>query len=101
MESYRILPPNCAFRKVLQLVVSKTARILRCRATVCELVHLCNMVQRCPKASTPASNLFSKNADPLRQRAVHRGRGPGGDSDAFITLLNLDGCRTCARETEP
>jgi hypothetical protein len=24
-----------------------------------------------------------------------------GDSDAFITLLNLDGCRTCARETEP
>jgi hypothetical protein len=24
-----------------------------------------------------------------------------GDSDAFITLLNLDGYRTCARETEP
>jgi hypothetical protein len=24
-----------------------------------------------------------------------------GDSDGFITLLNLDGCRTCARETEP
>jgi hypothetical protein len=24
-----------------------------------------------------------------------------GDLDAFITLLNLDGYRTCARETEP
>ena len=24
-----------------------------------------------------------------------------GDSDAFITLLNLDGYRTYARETEP
>jgi len=27
--------------------------------------------------------------------------GQAGNSDAFITLLNLDGCRTCARETEP
>jgi len=27
--------------------------------------------------------------------------GQAGDSDAFITLLDLDGCRTCAGETEP
>ena len=60
----------------------KTARILRCRATFCELVHLCNMVERCPRTSTSESTLFSENADPFRQRAV------AGDSDAFITLLN-------------
>ena len=70
MESYRILPLNCAHRKVLQLVGIKTARIRRCRATFCELVHLCKMVEYCPRASTSEGTLFSENADPLRQRAV-------------------------------
>src|SRR5712671_7709989 len=56
----------------------KTARILRCRATFCELVHLCNMVERCPRASTSESTLSSENGDPLRQRAIIGGRGPGG-----------------------
>src|SRR5260370_28291442 len=61
----------------------KTARILRCRATFCELVHLCNMVERCPRASTSESTLFFENADPPRQRAVDRCRGPGGRFGRF------------------
>src|SRR6266853_6301101 len=78
MESYRTVPPNCAFPEDPPVGSHKTARILRCRATFCELVHLCNMVERCPRASTSESTLFSENADPLRQRAITGGRGPGG-----------------------
>jgi RNA polymerase sigma-70 factor, ECF subfamily len=41
------------------------------------------MVERCPRASTSESTPFSENADPLRQRAVDRGRGPGGRFGRF------------------
>src|SRR5882762_4264737 len=42
----------------------KTARILRCHATFCELVHLCNMVECCPRAATSESALVSKKCRP-------------------------------------
>ena len=43
------------------------------------------MVERCPRASTSESAVFSENADSFRQRTSAGGRG---DSDAFVTLLN-------------
>src|SRR5216684_6722286 len=61
----------------------KTARILRRRATFFESVHLCSMVERCPRASTSESALFSENAGTPRQRAVDRGRGAGGRFGRF------------------
>src|SRR5579872_1789364 len=78
--SFRQIAP---FRKVLQLKVNKTARIRPCRVTFFELVHLCNMVERCPKASSSESALFSIHAGPFRQRAFAGGRGPGGRFGRF------------------
>ena len=66
---------------------AKSARIRRCRMTFVELVHLCNMVERCSRASTSESAVFSENADPFRQRAIAGGRGPGGRFGRFRYLV--------------
>jgi hypothetical protein len=67
----------------------KTARIRRCRVTFFELVHLCNMVERCPRASTSESAVFSENADPFRQRAIAGARGPGGPLHVWSLALDI------------
>ncbi len=66
---------------------AKSARIRRCRMTFVELVHLCNMVERCSRASTSESAVFSENADPFRRRAIAGGRGPGGRFGRFRYLV--------------
>src|ERR1700692_3635541 len=79
----------------------KTTKILRCRATVCELVHLCNM-WNAVREDPPRRALYSpKMPTRLDNEQSIVAAGQAGNSDAFITLLNLDGCRTRARETEP
>ena len=86
-ESYRILSPNCAFRKVLQLVVTRPQEFfaavrLFANWSICVL-----WVDRDCRVSTgPRKAEPPKNADPLRQRAVHRGRGPGGRFGRFHYL---------------
>src|SRR6266436_4745455 len=88
MESYRSLPPNCAFRNVLQLVVIRPQEFfaavrLFTNWSIC--VTWWNAVREHPSLRA----LYSpKNADPLRQRAVDRGPAQAGDSDAFVSLLN-------------
>src|SRR5580704_1269478 len=65
----------------------QAARILRYLVTFFELVHLCKMTERRPRGSAAETALsptsFSENADPFRQRAIHRGRGPGGRPCCF------------------
>ena len=101
MESYGILPPNCAFRKVLQLVVIRPQeffaavggvlichRTLPCRATVCELVHLCNM-WNAVREHPPRRALYSpKMTTHLDNEQSIVAAAQAGDLDAFITLLN-------------
>ena len=90
MESYRILPPNCAFRKVLQLVVIRPQEFLAAvrpfangpsvqyGGILSESIHLGE--HSSPKMPTHLDNEQSIVA-----------AAQAGDSDAFITLLNLDG----------
>jgi hypothetical protein len=66
---------------------ANSARARRCRATFCELVHLCNTVERCPRASTSESALFSKAPTHLDNEQSLVAAAQAGDSDAFVTLL--------------
>src|ERR1700680_2522612 len=83
MESYRILPPNCAFRKVLQLVVIRPQEFFAAVRLFANW-SICVIWWKAVREQPPLRTLFSpKNADPLRQRAVDRGRGPGGRFGRF------------------
>ena len=87
MESYRILPLNCALRKVLQLVGIRpqeffAAMRLFANWSICVL-----WADRDWRVSTgPREAEPPKTSAPLRQRAVHRGRGPGGRFGRFHYL---------------
>ena len=69
MESYGILPPNCAFRKVHQLVVIRPQEFfaaVRLFANWSICVIWWNTVREHP----PRRALFSKNADPFNEQSI-------------------------------
>jgi len=79
MESYRILPLNCALRKVLQLVGIRPQEFFAAMRLFANWSICVPWVDRDWRVSTgPREAEPSKNSAPLRQRAVHRGRSPGG-----------------------
>jgi hypothetical protein len=96
MESYRVLPPNCAFQKVLQLVVIRSGEFfaaLRLFANWSICVIWWNAVREHP----PRRALYSPEMPThLHNEQSIVATAQAGDLDAFITLLNLDGYRTCA-----
>ena len=88
MESYRILPPNCAFRKVLQLVVIRPQEFfaaVRLFANWSICVIWWNAVREHP----PLRALYSpKMPTHLDNEQSLVAAAQAGDSDAFVTLLN-------------
>jgi len=88
VESYRILPPNCAFRKVLQLVVMRPQEFfaaVRLFANWSICVIWWNAVREHP----PLRALYSpKMPTHLDNEQSLLAAAQAGDSDAFVTLLN-------------
>jgi len=88
MESYGILPSNCAFRKVLQLVVIRPQEFfaaVRLFANWSICVIWWNAVREHP----PLRALYSpKMPTHLDNEQSLVAAAQAGDSDAFVTLLN-------------
>ena len=87
MESYRILPPNCAFRKVLQLVVIRLQEFfaaVRLFANWSICVIWWNAVRDPPLRAlhSPKMPTHLDNEQSIVAAAQ------AGDSDAFVTLLS-------------
>jgi hypothetical protein len=77
MESYGILPPNCAFRKVVQLEAI-TPQEFFAAVRLFTNWSICVIWWKAVREHPPLRTLYSpENADPFRQRAVDGGRGPG------------------------
>jgi len=88
VESYRILPLNCAFRKFLQLVVIRRQEFfaaVRLFANWSICVIWWNAVREHPP---PRALYFSKMPTHLDNEQCIVAAAQAGDSDAFITLLN-------------
>src|SRR5260370_26749410 len=88
MESYRILPPNCAFRKVLQLVVIRPQEFF---AAVRLLANwsICVIWWNAVREHPPLSALYSpKMPTHLDNEQSIVAAAQSGDPDAFVTLMN-------------